>query len=292
MIQLKGVSKKLEDFRLDNINMELPEGYIMGLIGPNGSGKTTLLNLILGLYKPDQGEISVFGKEYGSQERAIHEDMGFVLQEKLFEGHLNLQENGNHYGRYYSHYQPQKLVELLQSFGLEPQKKYKELSKGEELKFQFAFAISHEPKLLILDEATGNFDSDFRDKFLLMLKDFIADGKHSVILATHLTDDLDRIADYITYLEKGKEILSTDIESLHDTYRLVSGEAYKLRLLPKEDVIYIEEGEFTSKALIRYYPRYPYDKVLTLTIPTIEELMYFITKRGKGDKKHVKKSIV
>lgn len=292
MIQLKGVSKKLGDFRLENINMELPEGYIMGLIGPNGSGKTTLLNLILGLYKPDSGEVSVFGRGYEGEERAIHEDMGFVLQEKLFEGYLTLQENGNHYGNYYKHYQPERFVELLQSFGLEPKKKYKELSKGEELKFQFAFAISHDPKLLILDEATGNFDADFRDKFLMILKDFIADGKHGVILATHLTDDLDRIADYITYLEKGKELFSADIESLHDKYRLVSGEAYKLRLLPKEDVIYMEENEYTSRALIRYYPKYPYDKVLTLTIPTIEELMYFMTKRDKGGKKHAKKSAV
>lgn len=292
MIQLKGVSKYLGDFRLDNINMELPEGYIMGLIGPNGSGKTTLIHLILGLYKPDMGEISIFGKEYESEERAIHEDIGYVLQERLFEGYLTLEENGNHYGRYYAKYESQRFTDMLTSLGLEPQKKYKELSKGEELKFQFAFAMSHNPKLLILDEATGNFDPNFRDKFLSMLKDFIADGQHSVLLATHLTDDLDRIADYVTYLEKGKELFSMDIETLHDTYRIASGEAYKLRLLPKEDVIYLEEGAYTAKALIRYYPKYPYDKAVTFTIPTIEELMYFMTKRENGAKKYGKKSAV
>lgn len=282
MIQIKGVSKKLESFRLEDMNIELPEGYIMGLIGPNGSGKTTLINLILGLYRPDKGKISVFGKKYEEEERAIHEDIGYVLQERLFEGYLTLEENANHYGRYYKKYEKARLVELLERFGLEPRKRYKELSKGQELKFQFAFAMSHQPRLLILDEATGNFDPDFREQFLMMLKEFIADGKHSVLLATHLTDELDRIADYITYLEKGKQLFSRDIENLRDTYRLVTGEAYKLRLLPKQDVIYMEEGVYTAKALIKYYERYPYDKEITLTLPTIEELMYFITKRQKG----------
>lgn len=292
MIQIKGVSKKLESFRLEDMNIELPEGYIMGLIGPNGSGKTTLINLILGLYKPDMGELSIFGKVYEKEERAIHEDIGYVLQERLFEPYLTLQENGNHYGRYYTQYESQRFTDLLQNFGLEPERRYRELSKGQELKFQFAFAMSHAPKLLVLDEPTGNFDPDFRDKFLSILKDFIADGKHSVLMATHLTDDLDRIADYITYLEKGKQLLSMDIESLHDTYRLVTGEAYKLRLLPREDVIYMEEGAYTAKALIRYYSKYPYDKEITLTIPTIEELMYFMTKRDGGEKRYGKKSVV
>ncbi len=292
MIKLTGVSKKIESFQLEEMNMELSEGYIMGLVGPNGAGKTTLINMILGLYQPDTGSVSVFGRDYAAQERVIHEEIGFVLQERLFEGHLTLMENANYYGSFYTQYRKERLEELLESFQLAGEKKYRELSRGEELKFQFAFAMSHSPRLLVLDEATGNFDPDFRDKFLLMLKDFIADGKHSVLLATHLTDDLDRIADYITYIEKGKTLFSMDIETLRDTYRLVSGETYKLRLLPKEDVIHMEEGAYTSKALIRYYPRYPYDKVLTFTIPTIEELMYFISKRGKGEKKYAKKSIV
>lgn len=282
MIQIKGVSKKLEKFQLGDINIELQEGYIMGLIGPNGSGKTTLINLILGLYKAEKGEISVFEKSYEEDEKAIHEEIGYVLQERLFEDHLTLEENGNHYGKYYKKYKAEKFIELLEQFGLDSKQRYKKLSKGQELKFQFAFAMSHNPKLLILDEPTGNFDPDFRKQFLNMLKNFIADGKHSVLIATHITDDLDRMADYITYLENGKQLFSMDIESIHDTYRLVTGEAYKLRLLPKQDVIYMEEGVYTAKALIKYYERYPYDKEITFTLPTIEELMYFITKRQKG----------
>ena len=282
MIEIKGVSKRLENFELENIHMELPEGYIMGVIGPNGSGKTTLINLILGLYKAEKGEISVFGLNYKEDEKAIHEEIGYVLQERLFEDYLTLEENGNQYGKYYEKYKAEKFLELLDRFNLEPTKRYKTLSKGQELKFQFAFAMAHNPKLLILDEPTGNFDPDFREQFLAILKDYIADGRHSVLLATHITDDLDRMADYITYLENGKQLFCMDIESLHDTYRLVTGEAYKLRLLPKEDVIYMEEGAYTARALIRYYAGRLYDKEITLTLPTMEELMYYITKRQKN----------
>ena len=285
MIQLTGVSKRVGDFQLKDINMELPAGYIMGMIGPNGAGKTTLMHLLMGLYRTNDGEVRIFDKTYEDAEKEIHEDIGVVLQERLFDNYRTLRENADFYGSFYAKYDSRILEDYLTQFELEPARKYKQLSKGEELKFQFAFALAHEPKLLILDEATGNFDPEFREKFLQILREFIADGEHSVILSTHITDDLERIADYITYLENGKVLLSTDIESLHDMYRIASGETYKLKLLPKEDVIFIEEGEFGSKALIKYWSRRPYDAMITLTTPTIEELMYFMTKGHEKKKK-------
>ena len=278
MVQVVNVSKKLGTFQLKNVNMELPTGYIMGLIGPNGSGKTTLLHLLMGLYKPDEGKILIGGKEYETEEHHIHEEMGIVLQERLFEDYRSLQENADFYGKYYAEYNPQQMKVYLEKLGLDPKRSYKGLSKGEELKFQFAFALAHKPTLLLLDEPTGNFDPDFRDVFLKELKKFIADGERSVILATHLTEDLDQMADYIVYLEKGELLLEMDIEALHDTFRMVSGDAYKIRTLPQESIIHMEEGEYGAKALIRHRRRFVY-KSLEVTTPTIEELMYFITKR-------------
>ena len=146
------------------------------------------------------------------------------------------------------------------------------------MKFQFAFALAHKPKLLLLDEPTGNFDPEFREEFLKELKNFIADGEHSIILATHLTEDLDQLADYIVYIEKGEQLLAMDIETLHDTFRMVAGDAYKIRTLPQESVIHIEDGTYGAKALIRHRRRFTYTG-LTVNKPTIEELMYFITKR-------------
>ena len=281
MVRLEQVSKRMGTFLLKDITMELPEGYIMGLIGPNGAGKTTLLHLIMGLLELEDGRIEVMGKEFLNEEHAIRDDMGVVLQERLFQNRMTLQENAAFYGRYYKNYDEVYLMQLLKRFELEPERRYKKLSKGEELKFQFAFALAHHPRLLILDEPTGNFDPDFREEFFKALKEFIADGSRSVILATHLTEDLDRFADYITYLDKGKLLFSQDIESLKEGFRLLSGETYKINLLPKENIIYMEKGEFGTRALIQHRRRFVYDKSLRVSYPTIEELMYFVTKGGK-----------
>lgn len=281
LLQAKDISKTLGTFHLKHISFELPAGYIMGLIGPNGAGKTTLLHLLLGLYRPDAGEITIDGRIYPDSEREIHEILGTVLLDELFDTSMTLMQNGNFYGKYYKNYNPQTLEKYLEKFSLEPNRKYRMLSKGEKLKFQFAFALSHEAKLLVLDEPTGNFDPEFRKEFFAVLKEFIADGTKSVILSTHLTDDLDRIADYILYLEKGELLLSSDIEELRESYRLVTGEKYKINLLPKEDVIHVEEGTYGTRALVCNYKRSHYDPSLTVAVPSIEELMYFMTKRRK-----------
>lgn len=282
LLELKEVSKHLGTFHLKPISLELPEGYIMGLIGPNGAGKTTLLHLILGLYRPRTGTVLIDGMDYRDHEREIRERLGTVLLEQMFDASMTLRKNADYYGSYYRDYDSSIFEEYLERFSLAPKRKYKELSKGEELKFQLAFALSHAPRLLVMDEPAGNFDPEFRDEFFHVLKEFIADGTRSVLLSTHLTEDLDRMADYITYLEKGDCLFSTDIESLRENYRLVTGETHKIKLIPKENVIHMEEGEFGTRALVRHRRRYSYDVTLTVAAPTIEELMYFMTKRRRG----------
>lgn len=284
MVKLEQVYKKLGKFLLQDINIEIPAGYICGLIGANGSGKTSLLHIIMGLYLPDRGKVSVMGKSFAQEETAIRNAMGVVLQERLFEETMTLKQNVDFYGKFYEKYDGACFLQLLEKFELDADRKYAKLSKGEELKFQFAFALSHYPKLLILDEPTGNFDPDFREDFWKCLKEFIADGEHSVILATHLTDDLDRMADYIIWLDNGEVFLSQNIEQMRDDYRLLCGEEYKLKLLPKEYVIHMEKGEFGSRALIRHKKRFEYDESLTVMRPTIEELMYFVTKGTQKEK--------
>jgi ABC-2 type transport system ATP-binding protein len=234
----------------------------------------------LGLYRPAEGELLVDGKTYAREEREIHEITGFVLHEDLFVPNLSLRENADFYGKYYREYRCSRIEEYLARFELEPKCLYRKLSKGEKLKFQFAFALAHQPKLLVLDEPTGNFDPQFRKEFLGILREYIADGTKSVILSTHLTEDLERMADYITYLDKGKMVVSEDIETLRESYRLVTGETYKIKLLPPEAIVYMEPGSYGTRALVRHRRRYNYDGTLTVTSPTIEELMYFVTKGG------------
>ncbi len=285
LLQLKDISKSLGKFRIKDISVELPEGYIMGLIGPNGSGKTSLIHIILGLYKANAGELLIDGMSYEDSEVEIRNLIGTVLLDELFDHSATLKENGINYGAYYKNFRLETLEMYMERFGLDGDRKFKKLSKGEKLKFQFAFALSYEAKLLILDEPTGNFDPSFRKEFFAVLKEYIADGTKSVILSTHLTEDLDKIADYILYIEKGSTIFSGDIEKLRDSYRLLTGEKYKINLIQSDRVIHKEEGNYGTKALVTHRPRYTYDKELTVAVPTLEELMYFITKRDKGDKR-------
>lgn len=275
MVELQDITKKVGAFSLRNISFALPDGYIMGLIGENGSGKTTLLRILLGLYRETEGVVLFDGKSHQEDRKAISEQIGYVLQDELFEKGLSLEKNGAFYGTYYSKYNHEKFLALLQEFALEKKKKYGKLSKGERLKFQFAFALSYEPKYLILDEPVGNFDPEFRKIFYQKITQYVSDGQHSVILASHLTNELERIVDYVTFLRKGKLVFSQTIEEMREGYRVLSGEAYKIKLLPKEDVLYMETEKYGARALVRHYKRATYDKELLVERPTMEQLMYF-----------------
>lgn len=285
MVEMNVVSKRLGTFHLEDISFELPAGYICGLVGQNGAGKTTLLHLLLGLYGADEGQITVSGMTYNQDEKHIHDITGTVLVEELFDSHYSIEKNADYFGKYFSTYSRERMEEYLERFRLDYHQKFGGLSKGEKLKCQFAFALSHDPVLLILDEPTGNFDPDFREQFFQILQEFIADGNKSVILATHLTEDLDRLADYLIYLEEGKQIFAGDIESFRQNYRIVSGEKYKLNTLSKERIVHIEERRYGARALVKHSRYIQYDDALEVTYPSIEEFMYFYSKRGGNDDK-------
>lgn len=279
LLQADHLTKQIEDFHLNNISFTLPPGYICGLVGQNGAGKTTLLHLVLGLYQADRGTLLINGMNYRTQEKQIHDMIGTVLVEDLLNPSMTLIGNADWYGRFYSRYSRVCMENYLSLFHLEKGRKYGRLSKGEKLKCQFAFALSHEAKLLVLDEPAGNFDPGFREQFLQIIKEFIRDGTRSVVLASHITDDLDRIADYIVYLESGNQIFAGDIEELRQSYRMVSGEKYKIRLIAPERVIHLEENRYGAKALVVHSQSYHYDESLVVSDPTVEELMYYYAKR-------------
>lgn len=281
LIQADDLSKTLGTFRLGPLSFVLPPGYLCGLIGPNGAGKTTLIHLLLGLYRPGGGRLLVDGMQYTEAEKQIHDRLGTVLAEDLMIPSMSLMENADYFGKYYSHYGREQMIHYLSLFHLEKDRKFGRLSKGEKLKCQFAFALSHGAKLLLLDEPAGNFDPDFREDFFRMIKEFIRDGSRSVILATHITQDLDRLADYIVYLENGTTVFAGDIEELHQCYRMVSGEKYKIMQFLQDRVIHLEENEYGAKALVAHSRMDRYETGLQVSDPTIEELMYFYTKRGE-----------
>ncbi len=281
MLNVENVTKLFSDFSLRNINLSLPEGYIMGLIGPNGAGKTTLIHLIIGLYQSDSGIIKIGGKTMGEDEKGIKDKIGTVLAEDLFISEMTLMENGDSIGKYYSHYNKEQLKEYLINFELKRDKKYKHLSRGEKMKFQFAFALSHAPELLILDEPSANFDPEFKDVFMKIITQFVSDGRKSVILSTHIMEDLEQAGDYIAFLNHGRLEFCLDRAQLEDRYRLVSGDDYKINLLPADSIVFKEKTSLGSKALIRHGRFVDYDNQLQVEIPSIEDIMYFEIKGGE-----------
>ncbi len=281
MIEAMNVNKKLGSFTMEDINFSIPKGYIMGLIGANGAGKTTLLHLLMGLYKPDSGSVKIDGMESSIEETAVRNEIGYVLNEELFTDSLTLLQNGEMYGKYYENYDKALLQMYCKRFGLTMDKKLKNHSKGEKLKFQFAFALAHKPKLLILDEPTASFDPEFRDDFMKVLMEFMEDEEHGIVLATHLTRDLERLADYITFIDNGKMVFSLERSKMEDRYRLISGEEYKINLIPSDRLIHKEKREYVTKALVKHTGKTVYDKELQVEVPSIEDIMYFILKGKK-----------
>lgn len=275
MVTLKNISKKLDNFQINNISFDLPSGYIMGVIGENGAGKTTLIKILSGLYVADQGEYFVNEMNYQESEGVIKQDIGIVIHDNLFDKNSSLLKNAQHYGRFYQNYDSNLLIRYTEKFCLDVRKKHKHLSKGEKLKFALAFALSHQPKILLLDEPSANFDTDFRAEFDTILRNFTSTGQNSVILSTHITSDIDKYADYVLYLQKGTLELYGDIESIRAHYRMVSGETYKIKLL-KDRIIHMEEGNYGTKALVLTSSE-PFDSMLKFWEPSMEEIMYFMS---------------
>lgn len=279
MVKVENLSKRLQRFTLKNITFDLPEGFICGVIGENGAGKTTLMHILSGLYSYEDGEVKIFQKDFKENEYLIKQDIGEVFHGDWFDDRETLLGNADYYGRFYAKYENDKLLAYLKRFQLEGNRKYKSLSKGEKLKFAFAFALSHNPKLLLLDEPSANFDEEFRNEFHKCLREFVSDGTRSVLLSTHLTSDVEYFADYLLFLRKGEQLIFDDIETVRGSYRMVSGEPYKIKLL-KERVIFMEQGEVSCKALVKNNGQ-GYDPALATWEPSIDELMYFMIKGEK-----------
>lgn len=291
MLQAVHISKYYDSFRMEDVSLEIPNGYIIGVLGENGAGKSVLLKIMLGYEKPDHGSLFIDGKdmwESGEVQRKIKNELGFVLQEDFFAAYNTLSDNGLRYGKFYQDFSRECFSGYLQEFGLEGKKKYGKLSRGEKLKFQFAFALSHHPKFLFLDEPLGSFDVSFRGKFLAHLSHFVEDGKHSVVMVSHLTQELEQLADYIAILHKGRLLEFADIEELRERYRLVSGEKYKINLLKQERVVYREEGVYSTKALVKHNSFRKYDRELVVEIPSLEDIFYYRLKgmgwKGEGNR--------
>lgn len=217
-LEIKGVTKKYENFTLDNISVSLPQGCIMGLIGENGAGKSTLIKAMLDLIHKDSGEVLFYGKPLDSR---IKEDIGVVFDTIHYYETLTVRQINHVNALSYQNWNSDLYQEYLKKFNLPETAQVKELSKGMKMKLSIAAALSHQTKLLILDEPTAGLDPVAREELLDIFLDFVQDEQHSILLSSHITSDLEKIADYITFLHNGKLIfIKTKDELLYD-YRIV-----------------------------------------------------------------------
>ena len=213
VLSVKRLRKHYPNFTLDNISFSIKQGRIMGLIGKNGAGKSTILKSILGLIHADEGLVEMFGKDFKQNEESCKQDIGVVLGGIDFYEHKRLSDITTVTKRFYKSWDEQAYLKYLQEFSLNPEKKVKELSTGMKVKYLIAIALSHHAKLLILDEPTSGLDPVSRDDLLALFRELVKDGKRSILFSTHITSDLEKCADDITYIKDGK-LLKSDEKSL------------------------------------------------------------------------------
>ena len=218
---VKGLTKQYTDFTLKDVSMNLPGGAIMGIIGENGAGKTTLMKLILGLLKPNSGEIEILGSRDAMGSKEIREQVGVVFDESRFHECFTTKEIGNIMKNLYSAWDSGYYKKLCALFSLPERKKIKDYSKGMKMKLSIAAALAHHPKLLMLDEPTSGLDPVARDEILEVFQDFISDEEHSIFFSSHITSDLEKIADYVSFLKKGELCFSLQQETLRDTFAML-----------------------------------------------------------------------
>ena len=280
-LEIEHLSKQYGSFRLDDVSLAVPGGTIMGLIGENGAGKSTTIKCILNLIRRDSGTIRVLGMDNLREERAVKEQIGVVLDECTFHETLRACEVGKILSRIYRRWDSACFEDYLRKFGLPRDKTIKEYSRGMKMKLSIASALSARPRLLILDEATGGLDPVVRDEILDEFLNFIQDEEHSILISSHITSDLEKVADYITYLHQGKVVLSEAKDVIQDSYGRLGCTAADLLTVDSKDLVRVRKGSYGCEALVsdRAAFRKKYPQLMVEPI-SLEDIMLFI---GKGE---------
>ncbi|TCT16177.1 ABC-2 type transport system ATP-binding protein [Natranaerovirga pectinivora] len=277
ILNINNISKHFKDFSLNNISFTLDRGYVMGFIGSNGSGKTTTIKLIMNLLSADSGSIEVFGLDHKKNEKSIKDRIGFIYDECYFFEHLSIMDNANILGPLYSQWDKEVFLNYVKRFELNPKQKLKKLSKGMKTKFQIAFALSHNAEFLIMDEPTAGLDPVFRREFLDIIYDVMQDDHRSVFFSSHITSDLDRIADFVTFIDKGKIIFSQSMEVVKESYIILKGNNEILKSINKDHLIGLRQSSVGFEALTtdkNYYSNKFGDSIV-LEKPNLEDLMFY-----------------
>lgn len=282
VLEVKGLNKKYKDFELKDINLSLQKGMIMGFIGENGAGKTTTIKAILNLINPSSGEIKIFGLDNKKEEEKIKEDIGVVLDDSFLSEYLNAEDINKIMKNIYKNWDEKLFFEYIEKFKLPRKQISKEFSSGMKMKLKIATAISHKPKLLILDEPTSGLDPVARNEILDIFQEFIENGENSILVSSHITSDLEHIADYITFINEGKIVLSKERDELLEKYGLAKCSEEEFKTINSNDYIKYKKNRYDYEVLVE--DKNEFKKKYNISIvdrPSLEDIMLIYIKGVK-----------
>lgn len=276
-IRLKDVCKAYPGFALKNVSFQLPKGSIMGFIGMNGAGKSTTMKSILNMLHIDSGEIEVFGLNPAQDEEAIKQNIGVVFDENHFPNNFKVKQVDMVMKNLYANWDSSQFFQYVQRFSLPENKPLKEFSRGMKMKVNIAAALSHKAKLLILDEPTSGLDPIVRNEILDMFLEYIQDEENSVLVSSHITGDLEKIADYITFIHNGEIIFSDTKDNLVYGHGVVKGTAEEIAAVDQNYIMAVRHNRFDTEALVQnreeFASRYPN---MVIDSATLEDFMIFL----------------
>lgn len=277
-LEIKNLTKSFSGFKLDDLNLTLPCGCIMGLIGENGAGKSTTMKLILDILHKDSGSITILGRDNQDDIRVTKEDVGVVMDEVGIPECLTVSQVGKVMRHTFRNWDDGEYNRLLSKLSLPQNKPFKEFSRGMKMKLGIAVAMSHGAKLLLLDEATSGLDPVVRDEVVEMFSDFTRDETHSILISSHIVSDLEKLCDYVAFLHKGKLLLCEEKDMLLAQYGIIHCTAEQFRGLHADAVKYKKETPYGVEAMV-LRDAVPND--ISISPVSIEELFIFMVKEAK-----------
>ena len=278
-LTIKGLTKKYNDFVLDDVSFNVPRGAIVGLIGENGAGKSTTINAVLSLIKKDAGVISILGKQNDEIDSSIRNRIGVVFDGNNFHDGLSPKKLNKIFKNIYSEWDETEYFTLLEKLSLPVDKKVKEFSKGMKMKLSIAVALSHHSELLILDEATSGLDPIIRDEILDMFLDFVQDENRSILVSSHITSDLEKVADYIVFIHNGKVVFNKTKDELIYKYGILKCKTAQFETIDKQDIIVYQKKDYEWDILVadRDLAQKKYPKVI-IDPANIDDIMLLYVK--------------
>lgn len=274
-IEVKNISRKYPQFELKNVSFNVPCGSVVGFIGENGAGKSTTIKAILGLLKKGEGSITVLGENADELSPATKEKIGVVFDGLAFPENLTVKQLDKVMRGIYKTWNSEKFFGFMSRFDLPLDKKFKSFSRGMVMRLSIAAAMSHDPQLLVLDEPTSGLDPVMRSEILDIFLEFMQDEMHSILISTHITSDLEHIADYICFIHKGEIVFTEERNEMIERHRILKCTDEQLAVIDKSDIIGLRKGRFQNEVLTCAADKY---RDIPADVPTIEEIMVYYVK--------------